>query len=87
MQRRKVINLHSSRSRLKARIYNLNSLLSYFPELYGIIESAASIIKQILWKYFQNLVDFEYDHGFKTATKIRKRHMEWFREKMKVDLA
>ncbi|VEN54857.1 unnamed protein product [Callosobruchus maculatus] len=42
---------------------------------------------QILWRYFQNLVDFEYDHGLKAGTKIRKRHIEWFREKMKVSLA
>nr|CAI5842036.1 unnamed protein product [Callosobruchus analis] len=44
MQRRKILNLQSDRRRLKARIDNLNSLLSYLQEQYGITESAASIM-------------------------------------------
>nr|CAI5817332.1 unnamed protein product [Callosobruchus analis] len=44
MQMRKILNLQSDRRRLKARIDNLNSLLSYLQEQYGITESAASIM-------------------------------------------
>nr|CAI5846543.1 unnamed protein product [Callosobruchus analis] len=163
MQRRKILNLQSDRRRLKARIDNLNSLLSYLQEQYGITESAASImslhykvhlnydtycedvvayiagfgrqstrkfiktkryshiaakkllkivpsldafgphiydtdhvfetIKLILQKYFTKRIQHElknmkdsnkrYDHDLKAGTTIRKRQIEWFREKMK----
>nr|CAI5856068.1 unnamed protein product [Callosobruchus analis] len=56
MQRREILNLQSDRRRLKARINNLNSLLSYLQEQYGITESAASIMS----------LHYKVEHIYKT---------------------
>ncbi|KYQ55617.1 THAP domain-containing protein 9 [Trachymyrmex zeteki] len=41
----------------------------------------------IEWKYFQLLVRLQYQYGLHLGTKIRKRHLNWAQEKMKVKLA
>lgn len=41
----------------------------------------------IEWKYFQALVNEQYKYGLHTAMKIRKHHLNWAQEKIKVKLA
>ncbi|KAJ8951535.1 hypothetical protein NQ317_015416 [Molorchus minor] len=43
--------------------------------------------KEIKWSYVTNLVDKQNVEGLHAATKIRIRHLQWAREKMKVRLA
>lgn len=43
--------------------------------------------KTICWSYFEKLVTLQEDEGLHAATKIRKRHLQWQKEKMKVKLA
>lgn len=43
--------------------------------------------KSILWSYFEALSELQYSEGLKAGTKLSKRHIQWFREKMKVKLA
>lgn len=42
---------------------------------------------KIEWKYFENLVNFQNQEGLKAGTKIKDRHINWEREKMKVKIA
>lgn len=42
---------------------------------------------QIDWTYIQKLVDIQYQQGLHLGTKIKVRHLEWAREKMKVKIA
>ncbi|KAF2901847.1 hypothetical protein ILUMI_04340 [Ignelater luminosus] len=42
---------------------------------------------EIQWKYFELLVNLQNVEGFHAAIKLRKRHIEWEREKMKVKVA
>lgn len=41
----------------------------------------------IKWEYFEHLVDIQEKEGLHLGTKITKRHINWFKEKMKVKLA
>ncbi|KAL4156031.1 hypothetical protein QTP88_000066 [Uroleucon formosanum] len=41
----------------------------------------------IKWSYFKNLVNLQNESGLHSATKLRNRHIYYFREKMKVRLA
>ncbi|KAL4156134.1 hypothetical protein QTP88_000169 [Uroleucon formosanum] len=41
----------------------------------------------IKWSYFKNLVNHQNESGLHSATKLRNRHIYYFREKMKVKLA
>lgn len=41
----------------------------------------------IEWSYLQKLVDIQNSEGLHIATKIRNRHIDWSREKMKVKVA
>lgn len=41
----------------------------------------------ISWSYFEKLSELQYSEGLRAGTKISKRHIQWFREKMKVKLA
>lgn len=41
----------------------------------------------IRWSYFKKLVEVQDEEGLHLATKIRKRHIRWQQEKMKVKLA
>lgn len=41
----------------------------------------------ICWSYFEKLITLQEDEGLHAATKIRKRHLQWQKEKMKVKLA
>ncbi|KAL4136414.1 hypothetical protein QTP88_007962 [Uroleucon formosanum] len=41
----------------------------------------------IKWSYFKNLVNLQNESGLHSATKLRNRHIYYFREKMKVKLA
>ncbi|KFM71923.1 THAP domain-containing protein 9, partial [Stegodyphus mimosarum] len=41
----------------------------------------------ILWEHITNLEKFQKEQGLHAATKLRARHIEWYREKMKVKLA
>ncbi|KAL4156124.1 hypothetical protein QTP88_000159 [Uroleucon formosanum] len=41
----------------------------------------------IKWSYFKNLVNHQNEIGLHSATKLRNRHIYYFREKMKVKLA
>ncbi|KYM97813.1 THAP domain-containing protein 9 [Cyphomyrmex costatus] len=43
--------------------------------------------KMILWKYLEELVLVQERHNLHVATKIRRRHLNWKQEKMKVKLA
>lgn len=43
--------------------------------------------RYIKWDYFKKLVILQEEQGLHAGTKLRKRHIEWFREKMKVFLA
>ncbi|KAL7292546.1 hypothetical protein TKK_0013682 [Trichogramma kaykai] len=43
--------------------------------------------KIILWDYIRKLVDLQYKEGLHLATKIKRRHVKPFNEKMKVCLA
>jgi hypothetical protein len=42
---------------------------------------------EILWIFFENLVNLQNIEGLHAATKLRKRHLQWAREKMKVKIA
>lgn len=39
------------------------------------------------WQYFDNLVKTQENEKLHLATKIRRRHMNWYREKMRVKIA
>lgn len=41
----------------------------------------------IKWSYFKNLVNVQNESGLHAATKLRNRHIHYFKEKMKVRLA
>lgn len=41
----------------------------------------------IRWDFFRDLADFQDECGVHAANKLRRRHIEWYREKMKVKLA
>ncbi|KAL4127058.1 hypothetical protein QTP88_011256 [Uroleucon formosanum] len=41
----------------------------------------------IKWSYFKNLVNLQNESGLHSATKLRNRHIYYFREKMKVRLS
>lgn len=41
----------------------------------------------IRWKYFEDLVQFQTTEGLHAGNKLKRRHIEWEREKMKVKLA
>ena len=41
----------------------------------------------IEWKYFVKLVEIQENEGLQLATKLKKRHIQWFKEKMKVRIA
>lgn len=43
--------------------------------------------KSIEWDYFKKLVDLQEEGGLHLATKLRRRHIWYFKEKMKVSLA
>jgi len=43
--------------------------------------------KAIRWSYLEQLVALQEDEGFHVVTKIRRRHLQWQKEKMKVKLA
>lgn len=42
---------------------------------------------EIRWEYFSRLVRIQEEQGLHLATKIRRRHIEYYNEKMKVRLA
>lgn len=42
---------------------------------------------QIEWNYLEKLGKLQEDSGLHAATKLRKKHLEWVNEKMKVSLA
>lgn len=52
---------------------------------WGILYDAEN--NAIEWKYFKDLVQLQEDNGIHLATKIRRRHIHYFKEKMKVRLA
>ena len=41
----------------------------------------------ILWRYISELVELQEKEGLHAATKVRRRHLNWEKEKMKVSLA
>lgn len=43
--------------------------------------------KQIEWQYFKDLVRLQEEGGVHLATQIRRRHVYYWKEKMKVCLA
>lgn len=43
--------------------------------------------KNISWHFINKLVDKQYSEGLHAATKIKLRHLDWTKEKMKVKLA
>lgn len=42
---------------------------------------------QISWDYLKKLVDFQYSEGLTAATKLKRRHLCYHKEKMRVKLA
>lgn len=52
---------------------------------WGILYDAED--NPIEWKYFKNLVTLQENNKIHLATKIRQRHINYFKEKMKVRLA
>lgn len=42
---------------------------------------------QILWNYVENLNQIQYKEGLRVGTKLKNRHIQWEKEKMKVKLA
>lgn len=52
---------------------------------WGILYDAED--NPIEWKYFKNLVTLQENNKINLATKIRHRHINYFKEKMKVRLA
>lgn len=42
---------------------------------------------EIKWEYFDNLVTLQKIEGLHCATKIRRRHIDFRKEKMKVNLS
>lgn len=50
----------------------------------GVIKHRENLIK---WSFLEHLVDTQTSEGLHAATKLRKRHVQWQREKMKVKLA
>jgi hypothetical protein len=43
--------------------------------------------EQISWKYIQELHKLQEEAQFRLGNKLRKAHIEWWKQKMKVDLA
>lgn len=43
--------------------------------------------KSVNWKYLENLVNFQDLEGLHAGNKLRLRHLQWTREKMKVKIA
>lgn len=43
--------------------------------------------ESIQWQYFKELVKLQEETGLHAGTKIRRRHISYFKEKMKVNLA
>jgi len=43
--------------------------------------------KQIRWQYLKDLYALQDKDGLKAANKLRRAHIEWYQQKMKVSLA
>jgi hypothetical protein len=43
--------------------------------------------KQIRWQYLKDLHELRNSEGLKAANKLRKAHIDWYNQKMKVSLA
>jgi len=50
----------------------------------AFVDNDINIIK---WSYFTKLVELQEKEGLHLGTKLRRRHIMWEREKMKVSLA
>jgi len=51
----------------------------------GIITDAEG--KQIRWQHIQDLYELQDKEGLKAANKLKRGHIEWYQQKMKVSLA
>lgn len=43
--------------------------------------------ERIMWGYLQKLVELQENEGLLAATKLKRRHLQWVREKMRVKIA
>lgn len=62
----------------------LKLICNLFGKLQVIVDGDGNTIK---WSFLEKLVQFQEQHGSHAATKIRKRHLNWQNEKIKVFLA
>lgn len=61
----------------------LKLIRNLFGKLQVIVDGDGNIIR---WSFLEKLVQFQ-EHGLHAATKLRRRHLNWQNEKMKVFLA
>ncbi|CAH1974406.1 unnamed protein product [Acanthoscelides obtectus] len=52
---------------------------------YGVLKDGGG--KDIRWEYFKRLVNLQEDTGLQCATKLRRRYLNYYKEKMRVKLA